>query len=60
MRDRLLLGALFLVCLVIPITGCTNTSGLDSIQVTPTTQSLTVGQTAQFAATGVYGNAKHT
>ncbi len=59
MRDRLLLGALFLVCLVIPITGCTNTSGLDSIQVTPTTQSLTVGQTAQFTATGTYGNAKH-
>ncbi len=60
MRDRLLLGALFLVCLVIPITGCTNTSGLDSIQVTPTAQSLTVGQTAAFTATGVYGNSKHT
>jgi hypothetical protein len=59
MRDRLLLGALFLVCLVIPITGCTNTSGLDSITITPASQSLNVGQTAQFTATGTYGNAKH-
>jgi hypothetical protein len=38
--------------------GCANT-GLDSVQVTPTTQALTVGQTAQFTATGTYGNAKH-
>jgi hypothetical protein len=38
--------------------GCANT-GLDSVQVTPTTQALTVGQTAQFTATGTYGNANH-
>ena len=38
--------------------GC-STSGLDSVQVTPTSQSLTVGQTAQFTAVGTYGNAKH-
>jgi hypothetical protein len=36
--------------------GCNN-SGLDSVQVTPTTQALTVGQTAQFTATGTFGNA---
>jgi uncharacterized protein YjdB len=59
MRDRLLLGALLLSGLVIPITGCTNTSGLDFIQVSPSSQSLTVGQTAQFTATGIYGNASH-
>ena len=39
--------------------GCNN-SGLDSVQVTPTTQALTVGQTAQFTATGTFGNAKKT
>jgi hypothetical protein len=32
---------------------------LDSIQVTPASQSLTVGQTAQLTAIGTYGNAKH-
>jgi hypothetical protein len=39
--------------------GCSNPSGLDSIQVTPATQSLTVGQTAQLTAIGTYGNASH-
>ena len=37
--------------------GCAN-NGLDSVQVTPATQALTVGQTAQFTATGTFGNAK--
>src|ERR1700756_253367 len=37
--------------------GCNN-QGLDSVQVTPTTQALTVGQTAQFTAIGTFGNAK--
>lgn len=59
MRDRSLLGALLLIGLVVPFTGCSNPSGLDSIQVTPATQSLAVGQTAQFTATGKYGNASH-
>jgi len=38
--------------------GCNN-NGLDSVQVTPTTQALTVGQTAQFTAIGTFGNAKN-
>src|SRR5260370_7333113 len=38
--------------------GCAN-NGLDSVQVTPTTQALVVGQTAQFTATGTFGNAKN-
>src|SRR5712675_1744178 len=38
--------------------GCNN-SGLDSVQVTPTTQALAVGQTAQFTAIGTFGNAKN-
>jgi hypothetical protein len=44
--------------LVLLVAGC-GTKGLNSIQVTPATQSLTVGQTAQFTAVGTYGNANH-
>ena len=54
---RCVLG-LSLLCLALSIAGCA-ASGLDSIQVTPTTQALTVGQTAQFIAAGTYGNANH-
>ena len=50
---------LLLLCLGISVVGC-STSGLDSIQVTPATQALTVGQTTQFTAVGTYGNAKQT
>jgi uncharacterized protein YjdB len=59
MRDRLLLGALLAICLLLPSTGCSNPSGLDSIQISPTSQSLTTGQTAQFSVTGTYGNSNH-
>ena len=55
---RCVLG-LSLTCLVLSIAGCGNPSGLDSIQITPPSQSLTVGQTAQFTAAGTYGNANH-
>lgn len=47
------------VCLALSAAGCGNPSGLDSIQVTPAAQSLGVGQTAQLAVVGTYGNAKH-
>ncbi len=50
---------LSIVCVVLSIAGCANPSGLDAIQVTPGAQSLAVGQTTQFTATGTYGNAKH-
>ncbi len=46
-------------CVVLFLAGCGNPSGLDSVQVTPAAQSLTVGQTAQFTAVGIYGNASH-
>lgn len=49
---------LSLVCLVLSIAGCA-VSGLDSIQISPTTQALTVGQTVQYTAVGTYGNGKH-
>jgi hypothetical protein len=47
-----------LLCLGFSLVGCNN-SGLDSVQVTPTTQALTVGQTAQFTAIGIFGNTKN-
>ena len=59
MRERLFLGALLLTGLMMPITGCTNPSGLDSITITPSTESLNVGDNVQLTATGTYGNASH-
>jgi uncharacterized protein YjdB len=54
---RCVLG-LSLFCLALSIAGCA-ASGLDSIKITPETQSLTAGQTAQFTVVGTYGNASH-
>jgi hypothetical protein len=48
---------LLLLCLGSTLAGCANPSGLDSVQVTPATQSLPVGQTTQLTAIGTYGNA---
>jgi uncharacterized protein YjdB len=58
MFARRCVQGLLLLCLSAAVLGC-STSGLDSVQVTPTTQSLAVGQTAQFSVIGTYGNAKH-
>ena len=52
-------SGLSLVGLALVVVGCGNPQGLDSIQVSPTSQSLTVGQSVQFTATGTYGNANH-
>src|SRR5271170_6913076 len=59
MFARCFVRGLLLLCLAIAVVGC-NTLGLDSVQVTPSTQALAVGQTAQFTAIGTYGNASHT
>jgi hypothetical protein len=59
MLARSSVRGLLLVCLSSLVVGCGNPSGLDSIQVTPPTQSMTVGQTAQFSVIGTFGNAKH-
>jgi len=59
MFARCCVRGLLLLFLATSVVGCA-TQGLDSIQVTPTTQALTVGQTAQFIAVGTYGNANHT
>jgi uncharacterized protein YjdB len=58
MFARRYVQGLLLLCLSAAVFGC-STSGLDSVQVSPTTQSLTAGQTAQFTVVGTYGNAKH-
>jgi uncharacterized protein YjdB len=56
MHDRVLSPrVLLLIALALPIAGCTNPL-VDSMSVSPTTQSLAVGQTVQFTATGVFGH----
>jgi len=55
MHDRFSPWALLLIALVLPIAGCTN-SEVDSLAVTPATQSLSPGQTAQLTATGTTGH----
>lgn len=58
MLTRCFVRGLLPLCLATALVGCSN-SGLDSIQVTPSTQSISAGQTAQFTAVGTYGNANH-
>jgi len=50
--------ALGLICLLLPFTGCNNTQ-VGTVQITPATQSLVVGQTVQFSATGIIGHGSH-
>ena len=60
MFDHSLFKALMLIGIALPIAGCTSSGGLDSIQVTPTTNNLVVGgPTLQLTATGTYGNGAH-
>ncbi|MGD1107386.1 MAG: Ig-like domain-containing protein [Terracidiphilus sp.] len=56
MHDRVLSPrVLLLIAIALPIAGCTNPLAV-SISVSPTTQSVSVGQTAQFTATGIFGH----
>ena len=60
MFARCCVRGLLLLCLGFlgsTLIGCA-ANGLDSVQVTPASQALTVGQTAQFTAIGTFGNAK--
>src|ERR1035441_5011325 len=50
---------LLVLCVASLLVGCGNPQGLDSVAVSPAAQSLTVGQSVQFTATGTYGNANH-
>lgn len=56
MHDRDFLSrVLLLIAIALPIAGCTNPLAV-SLSVSPTTQSVSTGQTAQFTATGVFGH----
>lgn len=59
MSNRRQYRALLPICVLLSVAGCGRPAGLDSVQVSPTTQSAAVGQTAQFTAIGTYGNADH-
>lgn len=60
MNDRVFSSRVLLLiaAMALPIAGCT-TSQVDSLQVTPTTLTMSVGTTAQLTATGVYGHGSH-
>lgn len=59
MFNRRYVGGALLLGLASVLVGCGRPSGLDSVTVSPATQSLAVGQTAQLTATGTFGNASH-
>jgi len=54
-----LLLALPLLGLLLPLTSCEAPASLSSIQVSPATQSIAAGATAQFTATGTYTHGSH-
>jgi len=56
--DRKCLALMLGSLLAIPLAGCFS-SQVDTVQVTPATQSVAVGQTAQFTATGTTGHGNH-
>jgi len=58
MFSRYCFRALGLMCLLLPIAGCTNTQ-VSTISVTPTSQTLAIGQTAQLTATGTVSHGNH-
>lgn len=55
MLDRLSPRALLLIGLALPIAGCSNPL-VTSITVSPSSQTIATGQSAQFTATGTYGH----
>lgn len=55
MHDRFSPRAFLLIALALPIAGCTNPL-IDSLSVSPSSQSLAVGQTVQLTATGTIGH----
>jgi uncharacterized protein YjdB len=55
MFDRLSPRVLLLIGIALPFAGCSNPL-VDTIAVTPTSQSVGVGQSVQFTATGTYGH----
>ena len=58
MVDRKCLALMFGSLLAVTLAGCTS-SQVDTITVSPATQSVNVGQSAQFTATGTTSHGKH-
>jgi hypothetical protein len=56
--NRYRLSTILFLALAVLIVGCSN-SQVGSIQITPASQSLVAGQTAQFTATGIIGHGTH-
>ena len=56
--NRYRLSTILFLDLAVLIVGCSN-SQVGSIQITPASQSLVAGQTAQFTATGIIGHGNH-
>lgn len=56
--NRYRLSTILFLGLAVLIVGCSN-SQVGSIQITPASQSLVAGQTAQFTATGIIGHGNH-
>lgn len=52
------LSGFLLLPLACTLIGCSNPQGLDAVSVSPSSSSLSAGQTVQFTATGTFGNAK--
>jgi uncharacterized protein YjdB len=56
---RFFLFSILLLGLVVLVVGCGSNTEVATITITPSTQSLAAGQTAQFAATGTIPHGKH-
>lgn len=50
------LGALLFTGLVLPMAGCGSSTEVDSLVVSPTTESVAAGSTVQFSASGTIGH----
>jgi uncharacterized protein YjdB len=59
MFDRSCVGALLLGGLALSIAGCGSSTDIDTIQVSPVTQNLAAGTTAQFTATAIIHHGQH-
>ena len=55
MSVRSFVRLLLFVGIILPIVGCTS-SEIDSLAISPTSQTIAVGQTVQFTAIGTYGH----
>jgi hypothetical protein len=57
--NRFCFGAILFSGLGLLLGGCGSNTDVSTIQITPATQALAAGQTAQFTATGMIAHGKH-